>query len=261
MSHTTPEQPKLADLMARYLKQRTQAHDAGLAAFDPSDEVVPYDAGPVQPVDPRPAWEAAIAAAPFLIKDVDTRSWSAPPDWPQLVACQEPVVVLAFSIGNYPQLMRDLHLILHKANPADLRPQSGRSVDVPELIAWARQIAAKKIFAQMLVAAGALRLARQFDLAGDYLRDNDPAVPQEWRSAWSNERASLAWHRGAGEEALKDWEAQEASVPVLFNRGMAALFLGQPAAQAPLAEAVAKLPEASPWHHLGMLYLTLAQNR
>ena len=48
-------------------------------------------------------------------------------------------------------------------------------------------------------------------------------------------------------------------MPVLFNRGMAALFTGQPAdARADLRRAVEQIPESSGWHHLGRLYLALA---
>ena len=49
---------------------------------------------------------------------------------------------------------------------------------------------------------------------------------------------------------------------MLFNRGMAALFLGRPAeAREPLRQAVAQLPEKGSWHHLARLYLTLAEMR
>ena len=85
-------------------------------------------------------------------------------------------------------------------------------------------------------------------------------MPAEWRAAWANETAALAWHRGHPDEALKLWQAQTPSVPVLFNRGMAALFLGKFAdARAALSEAVKQLPEGNGWHHLGHLYLSLAQ--
>ena len=48
-------------------------------------------------------------------------------------------------------------------------------------------------------------------------------------------------------------------MPVLFNRGMAALFLGRrDEAVAALTQAVAALPDTSAWHHLGHLYLALA---
>jgi tetratricopeptide (TPR) repeat protein len=256
----TPVQPKLADLMAGYLSRQAGAHAAGLAAFDPSGEVTPFEAGPVQPVDPKPAWDEAVAVTPILHKQTNPESLAAPPHWPNLVAAHEPVVALAFCIGNFPQLLRNLHLVLHKANPTELRPQPGKPVAVPALLEWAKEAAAKKNWPNMLVAVGALRLAKQYDLAADYVRTNETAVPAEWQAAWANEKAALAWHQGRAEEALTMWQAQQPSVPVLFNRGMAALFLGKPAeARAALTEAVKQLPEAGGWHHLGRLYLTLAQ--
>jgi tetratricopeptide (TPR) repeat protein len=252
-------QPKLSELMTRYLEQQANAHAAGLATFDPSDEVTPFEAGPVQPVDPRPAWEGAVAVLP-LFRQVDARKLEPPPHWPNLVAAHEPVVALAFCVGNYPQLMRDLHLVLHKTRLTDLRPSPGRPVAVPALVEWARDVASQKRYPQMLLAAGALRLAKQFDEATAYLKAHEADMPQEWQAAWANELAALAWHRGHPDEALKLWQAQPASVPVLFNRGMAALFLGKLTdARAALSEAVKQLPEGDGWHHLGRLYLTLAQ--
>jgi hypothetical protein len=53
-----------------------------------------------------------------------------------------------------------------------------------------------------------------------------------------------------------------ATAPAQFNRGMAALFTDRPAAARPLLKAaIAQLPESSAWHHLGRLYLTLAEMR
>src|SRR5437764_1284808 len=84
-------------------------------------------------------------------------------------------------------------------------------------------------------------------------------VPAEWTVAWANETAALQWHRGEREQAARSWQALPESVPVLFNRGMAALFLGRPVeARAELRKAVERLPESSGWHHLGRLYLALA---
>src|SRR5205823_3721589 len=67
--------------------------------------------------------------------------------------------------------------------------------------------------------------------------------------------------KGRREQAAALW-AKSDDVPALFNRGMAALFQGKAAeALAPLRQAVARLPENSSWHHLGQLYLTLAEMR
>lgn len=248
--------PALSELMSRYLRQQADAHAAGLAMFDPTGEVTPFEAGPVQPVDPRPAFEEAVAVLPLLHK-VKAASLEAPPHWPNLVAAHEPVVAVAFCVGNYPQLLRNLHTVLHQAKLSELRPQPGAPVAVPALVDWARDVATKNQMPQMLLAVGALRLAKQFDEAARLLKTN---VAAEWQPAWANEQAALAWHRGDAQAAAKLWQAQSASVPVLFNRGMAALFLGKPAdALAPLTEAVAQIPESDGWHHLGQLYLTLAR--
>jgi tetratricopeptide (TPR) repeat protein len=262
MSNETPGQPKLAELLTQYLNQQAGAHACGLSTFDPSGEVVPFEAGPVQPVDPKPAWDEAVAVLPFLGQAVDRKGLTTPPHWPNLVASHEPVVAVAFCAGNFPQLMRNLHLVLQNGDLSRLRPSGGRPIVVPALLDWAEQVAAKKQVPQMLLAAGSLRLANQFDDAADYLLTNEKDVPEAARAAWANEKAALAWHRGQAEEARSQWQAQPASVPVLFNRGMAALFLGHAAeARKALSDAVAQLPEDGAWHHLGRLYLALAQAR
>ena len=262
------QQPALADLMARYLSRQADAHAAGLATFDPTGEVMPFEAGPVQPVDPRPAWEEAVAVLPFF-RAVESKAQSPalstpPPQWASLVAGHEPAVALAFCVGNYPQLLRNLHLILHRAKLTDLRPQHAPAVPTAGLHTglqeWAKETAARNGFPEALLALGALRLARQFDDAAALVKAHEAQVPAEWRDAWANEKAALAWHRGQGAEALAFWQAQQPSMPVLFNRGMALLFFGKPAdARAPLTQAVAQLPEAGAWHHLARLYLTLAR--
>src|SRR5262249_34491554 len=109
---------------------------------------------------------------------------------------------------------------------------------------------------------GALRLAKQFDQARELLSAHQAEIPAGWRAGWANETAALAWHGGRWGEAFTVWQSQDKSVPVLFNRGMADLFREQPGqAGTWLAEAVSQLPESGPWHHLGRLYLTLAENR
>ncbi len=260
MSHETPVQPKLADLMARYLQKQAEACAVGAAAGP--DEVTPYEAGPVQPIDPKLAWDEAQAVFALAEPAIRPRGWRAPPHWPALVAGHEPVVALALSAANFPQMVRNFHLILQRADLAAYRPQPGRPVPAPDLLPWAEDVAAQRQFPQTLLALGALRLAKQFDAATAFARAHDGAVPPEWRAAWENEKAALDWHAGRAEQALAAWQALEPTVPVLFNRGMAELFLGQTAAAGEhLAAAVGRLSESSAWHHLGRLYLTLAQGR
>jgi hypothetical protein len=258
----TVGQPPLAELMARYLKNQVTAHGDGLAVVPTVGEVVPFEAAPVQPVDARLAWEDSLRVLKFFSPVTKTASFQPPPHWGQLVTAHEPAVALAFCFGNFPQLVRNFQPLLHGDNLGKLRPQGGRAVAVPALFDWAAEVASKNQFPQTLIAVGALRLAKQFDRAAEILQQHQAAVPAEWREAWANETAALVWHRGQGQEALAQWQSQDPSVPVLFNRGMAAYFLNQPAVAATaLREAVGQLPEAGAWHHLGRVYLTLAEVR
>jgi tetratricopeptide (TPR) repeat protein len=214
----------------------------------------------VQPIDPRPAWDEALAAVRAQAAAVELRGWQAPPSWPQLVVAHEPAAAVAFSLGNFPQLVRNLHLLTQKADLSELRPVSGHAVCPPALLEWAAQAGRKGQYPQALLAAGVLRLAKQFEQADELLGSLEASVPGEWRDALANEKAALLWHRGRAEEARALWRTLPATVPVLFNRGMAALFSNQPQeARTALEEAVSRLPEAGAWHHLGRLYLALAE--
>jgi hypothetical protein len=262
MTPATPSQPELAQLLSGYLQRQAGAHAAGLATCDTAGEVLPYEAGPVQPIDPRLAWDEALTAARCFVPQTAPHAWRVPPSWPTLVAGHEPVASLALCVGNFPQLVRDLHLLLRTTNLADLRPSGARPGTVPGIAEWAAQASQSNQIPQLLLAVGTLRLAKQFDQAAEVLTTHEGGLPAEWRSAWANEQAALAWHRGQAEEASALWQAQAASVPVAFNRGMAALFLGdRPAARTFLAQAVAGLPEDGSWYHLGRLYLALAEAR
>jgi tetratricopeptide (TPR) repeat protein len=253
----TPMQPNLSSLLARYIQRQAAAHADGLASAGPACEVVPHDVGPVQPVDARPAWQEAIAVAAFY-GGMEPRELQAPPQWPHLVAAHEPETALPFCFGNFPQLVRNFQALVETKDLAALRPTAGRSVDAPALLEWASQASAAKQFPRLLLALGALRLAKQFEAADEIVRANDASVRTQWRAAWASEKAALAWQRGQFVEARSQWDAMAPSVPVHFNRGMAALFCGQPAeAQAALSEAVKQLPDTSAWHHLGQLYLAL----
>src|SRR5947208_268511 len=53
LTSRTSSPPALGQLMSSYLQQQAEAHAAGLSDADAAGEVVPYDAGPVQPVDAR----------------------------------------------------------------------------------------------------------------------------------------------------------------------------------------------------------------
>ena len=120
-SHTadraTP--PPLAELFTEYLKDQTAAQAVGLGFAESAGEVEPYEAAPVQPVDPALAWTDALAAAGHF--QTAQTNWTTPPDWPALVAGQEPAVALTFSLGNFPQMVRNLHPLLAGGDLAALR--------------------------------------------------------------------------------------------------------------------------------------------
>jgi hypothetical protein len=250
---------QLAELFTEYLQRQMAAQAEGLGFADRDGQVVPYEAVPVQPVEPRLAWEDALAVVNHSPQASTSARWKVPPEWPVLVAGQEPAIALAFAIGNYPQLVRNLHPLLTAGDLTVLRTPPSRPACVPaELLDWAT---GTQSFPQILVAAGVLRLARRFDEAASLLRSQTD-VPAAWKPVCANEEAALLWHRGQSDEALALWQSQKASVPVLFNRGMASLFLGRiEEARAALTAAVEKLPETSAWHHLGHLYLALAATR
>lgn len=261
MSKKQGVQPELAELFARYLNSRAQEHAAGMAVGDVEGEVLPYEAGPVQPIDAKLAWhETTLVAEQF---GLDAKL-ALPPHWPSLVAGHEPVVALAFAFGNFAQMVRHFHTILQSKDLTALRPSVNPSRPTPvagELLEWARKIAAGKPGPQLLLAIGSLRLAKQFEEAAQIVAQHDANIPTGLRPAWDNERAALAWHAGKAAEANALWHKMQANPVVLFNHGMSDLFLGRThEAQQSLEKAVAALPEGG-WYHLGRLYLALTSPR
>jgi tetratricopeptide (TPR) repeat protein len=251
-----PAHPDLADLFSRYLEHQAAAHAEGLGIAE-DGEVALYDAVPVQPVEPRLAWTEALAALKYLAPSTDFPSLAVPPEWSSLVAAHEPETTLPFCLGNFPQLVRHLPALLRPA-----RPEAPTANPAPEgVLNWANEAAAAGSFPLTLLAASLPRLARDFDAAERFL-PAESAVPPEWRAAWANEKAALLWQRGHFEQAAALWRSQKESVPVLFNRGMAALFLGDAVeARTCLTRATSLLGEEDAWHHLGRLYLALAEMR
>jgi hypothetical protein len=241
-------QPPLAELMARFLGRQSAAVAAGMAADQPGD-VELHEAVPVQAVDPKQAWDEATT----VLESVDLAfSAKAPADWPTLVAAQPSHTGVALAAGNFPQMVRDLAPLYRAAEDLGrLSVPDGSPVAVEETTA--------SEFPQALLMLGTLRLARQWDAAEALLKAHAGRVPSKWAETWANEEAAIVWHRGRKAEALKRWQSQPESVPVLFNRGMAALFTGKPTeARADLRRAVEQIPESSGWHHLARLYLALA---
>ncbi len=249
-------QPQLADLLACFLSRQSEATAAGMAAVVPA-EVEPYEAVPVQAVDPRQAWDEATAVLAYF--GGSEKLGKAPAEWPSLVAAQPSHTGLAFTAGNFPQMVRDLLPLYRTESLAALPASDGPPIAAAGVEDWAQAAGRDGSFPQALLALGALRLARQWDAAEALRQTCAGRVPATAADAWANEEAALLWHRGQREEAARRWEALPESVPVLFNRGMAALFLDRPAdARTALRKAAEQLPESSGWHHLARLYLALA---
>ncbi len=258
----------VTELFRQYLHRQIAAQTEGLGFADPDGQVVPHEAVTAQPVDPRLAWEDALAVIRLCktgATSISTPRLEVPSVWPALVTAQEPAHAVTFCIGNFPQMVRNLQPLLSVGDLTELHSRAVHgNVGRPAVVMpagfseWANALQG---YPHLLLAAGMLRLMRRFDEAGELLKSSQK-VPADWRFTRDNEEAALAWHRGNGEEALALWQAQKPNVPVLFNRGMAALFLGRSAdARTALERAVDQLPETSSWYHLGHLYLALAAAR
>jgi tetratricopeptide (TPR) repeat protein len=253
--------PPLSELLARYLDRQARACNAGLATANLDVEITPYEAIPVQSIDARLAWSEAIGVAPFYDTAKQAKTFQLAPDWPSLVANQEPEAAVPFCFGNFPQLVRNLQALLRARDLAALRPATAREpLPVPGVVAWAEEQTRNANLPQTLLAIGVLRLARHYDLAESALERVQAGTSPEWQAAAANEKAALLWEAGRSEEAAALWHAQPSSVPVCFNRGMSALFLnGRDEARTWLHQAIEALPDLDGWHHLGRLYLALAE--
>lgn len=250
--------PGIADLMSRYLAQQAEARGAGIGEA-PVNEVEPYEAAAFPLVEPRTAWDEAIAAIRLLDPEKGKLNIAPPADWSGLISGMESFAALPFASGNFPQLVRDLPALIRTTRRSDLQPKRLPALEGSSLESWAMQIARKGHLPDALVSVGMLRLARQFDAAERVIADLRPKAETRWHDALANEEAALAWHRGDAEQAASKWLSLPDSAPVCFNRGMSWLFRDQAAAaRTALNQAVAMLPETDAWHHLARLYLALA---
>jgi hypothetical protein len=240
---TASAQPTIDSLMVRFLASRSDAANAAVETGE--GEVEPHEVAAGFRVDPRAAWLDATAAI--------TTGGNAPPpavqppEWAALVAQPAAAFALPMAAGHFPQRVKDLHPLLAKFDPAELRPHGAQhpTPGFPGLRNWL----AKNGPAHPAVAAGIARTLGDFDTA-----DNLPAT------ASGNEKAALLWAKGECDAALSTWDAADDSPAVLFNRGMARLFLGRVVeAREWLQKAVDAIPEASGWNALARLYLAVAE--
>src|SRR5262245_46446974 len=231
-------QPSLEDLMVRFLATRSDAASAAVESGE--GEVEPHEVAAGFRVDPRAAWTDAtttIATAPIQL----------PPDWATLTSQPAAAFAVPMAAGNFPQRVRDLQPLLVKFDPTELRPSGSQPPTTG--LSGLRNWISKNSDKQPVLAAGLARLIGDFDTA-------EKLLPTDA----TNERASLLWQRGMCEEALAAWHAATETPAVLFNRGMALLFLGKIAdAKVALTKAIAAIPETSGWNALARLYSAVAE--
>jgi tetratricopeptide (TPR) repeat protein len=252
-------QPLLAELFRKYLQDKMEAHGAGFEALESPADVVPYSAAIAQPIDSKLAWTEARSALTYLTSSGDSSSWAAPPDWSNLVSSQMGATAIPFCLGNYPQLVQDFGGLIDEGF---LRP----SVSIaafsfsPKMEPWLSSAGWQSNSPNPLMTAAVLRLGGHLDRAEEMLSDHKKTMPKEFQAASSNETAALAWHGGRLDEAAKLWAGQEETAPIMFNRGLVALAMGQiDKAQGHLSQAIKDLPEDDAWHHLAGVYLALAE--
>jgi tetratricopeptide (TPR) repeat protein len=185
-----------------------------------------------------------------------------PADWAALVSQPASAFAVALAAGNYPQRVRDLQPLLAEFNPERLRP-TRQPIPLPGLSSlrtWIVREAKKRQPLAAVLAAGVARSIGETEWAEELLHDAESLCTEDMRPVWENERAALLWHSGRCEEALAAWLAMPETPAVLFNRGMACLFLGKSdEARTHLRRAVELLPEDGGWHALGRLYLAIAE--
>ena len=239
-------QPTIEALMMRFLANRSDA--ASSAVETGESEVEPHEVAAGFRVDPRAAW--LDATSPLTMGgNAPAPAGQLPNEWAALVGQPSSAFALPMAAGHFPQRVKDLQPLLTKFSSAELRPTGtqGASPAFAGLRTWI----AKNGPTNSLVAAGLARTLGDFDTAAKLLAGATGA---------ENEKAALMWQRGKCAEALAAWDALPESSAVLFNRGMARLFLGQIAdARLLLQKAVDAIPETSGWHTLARLYLAVAE--
>src|SRR5207249_1318610 len=148
-------------LLTQYLSRRVAL---GGSACAPEAEVLPFEAVSGQLVEPRLAWEAAtLATKLYHVEQPPTGK--LPAEWASLVATHEPVLALPLCLGNFPQLVRDLHGLIQAERLSSLRPVPSRPANVATGETQAAEAVANKEFSRYLLALALLRLARQFEIA------------------------------------------------------------------------------------------------
>lgn len=258
--------PALNGLLAQYLHHKRAEfvlwqNWSSLA----ESEFEPYQPAEVSVLDARSVLEEALAAAQWLVIDptqrgqFHARQMRHVPDWPGMVRQLEPVPLVPFALGYYPQLVRDVQSLL-EGGWRNWKPAQGQA-RTSGLWEWGELMLAQMRPAEALFAMSLLRLLGQTREARQLFRAIKGQAPSSWSVLVSNEDAALAWQEGDYQTASRILDSIASSAPpILFNRGLGALLLGRTRqARDLLAQAAAQLPDSSAWHHLAQLYCLLCE--
>lgn len=255
----TPQPPSPAELLTKFLARTSEDRTAGIAET-PASEVQPYEAAFAPLVEPRTAWEEAIAAPRLLVRDSANWKFSPPSQWTAFATSPEGKLAVAFAAGNFPQMVKDLPRLVHETDRSKLRSTPRCEESSYALTDWAEKAFQSDEMPRKLVAIGVLRAAGHITLAGQLLGRMQSTAADEWRGALANEQAALLWETGEIQEAMRLWQSMPDSAPACFNRGMSSLFTDMAAEARPhLQQAVQLISDDNAWHHLARLYLTLTE--
>jgi tetratricopeptide (TPR) repeat protein len=238
--------PTIDDLMVRFLAHHS---DAAAAAVDRVEsEVEPHDVTAGFRVDARAAWLDAVAACTWG-GNAPTPAIQPPNDWAALVAQPTAAYALPLAAGHFPQQVKDLQPLLANFRPNELRSRR-RATPLPgfhELRTWIAHHG--PTWPQL--AAGLARLLGD-DTTADHWLATAPHA--------DNDRAANLWMKGEWEAAAAVWDTLAETPAVLFNRGVARVFLGRfSEAREWLQKAIAAIPDTSGWNALARLYLAVAE--
>lgn len=238
--------PSLETLLSGFLTaDRTPMPEMG--------EVEPYQATPINWVEPALLWSDALAVAKHLLptKAAETFAPSRFPlssDWSQLVRGLAPQTFVFFALGHAPAMVRDV--------TQWLAPRSTADAEEGNVIPWSPTQDLRREPRDLLMSQACARLGGSMEAAKAWIEQAE--FPADWASLVANERAVLHWARGDRDTARRGWEALPVSPVRDFNLGLAALVDGSSeAATRHFSAAAAKLSDTDPWHHLALLYLTV----
>ena len=255
-TNKTTVPPSITDLMVSYLS-RSEDAVALCEALGNLGEVEPHEVSVGYRSEPRAAWNEGVAVLKLFSADVI--GVSPPSEWAALVLRSESVAGLPMACANFPQRVRDLTKLLGKKDLSTQVSESSSEESSLSLKKWAASMA-KKGPSFGLLGVGILRLAGDTDAAEELLLEVKSGSDSNHHNAIENEQAAIFWQQGKAEAALSIWRELDESVPTLFNRGMAALFVNQRVeARDCLKKVLAQLPDSNSWHHLAGLYLAIAE--